>query len=57
MILREANNYKNEDIFCEKRNASTPLGIEPRTFRLPVEDRMLCDLSYGGSTTFLTETC
>ena len=26
-----------EEIFCEKRNASTPLGIEPRTFRLPVE--------------------
>ena len=25
------------EIFCEKRNASTPLGIEPRTFRLPVE--------------------
>ena len=22
---------------CEKRNASTPLGIEPRTFRFPVE--------------------
>ena len=22
--------------FCEKRNASTPLGIEPRTFQLPV---------------------
>ena len=26
-----------EKIFCGKRNASTSLGIEPRTFRLPVE--------------------
>ena len=26
-----------EEIFCEKRNASTLLVIEPRTFRLPVE--------------------
>ena len=26
-----------EEIFCEKRNASTPQGIEPRSFRLPVE--------------------
>ena len=26
--------------FCEKRNASTPLGIEPRTFRLPVESQV-----------------
>ena len=24
-------------VVCEKGNASTPLGIEPRTFRLPVE--------------------
>ena len=31
------NIYITEEIFCEKRNASTPLGIEPRTFRLPVE--------------------
>ena len=30
-------NSSIEEIFCEKRNASTPLGIEPRTFRLPVE--------------------
>ena len=26
-----------EKFFCEKRNASTPLGIEPWTFWLPVE--------------------
>ena len=26
-----------EEIFCEKKNASTPLGIEPRSIRLPVE--------------------
>ena len=32
--------------FCAKRNASIPLGIEPRTFRLSVE----CFLSFGGST-------
>ena len=30
------NVYLN-NFFCEKRNVSTPLGIEPRTFRLLVE--------------------
>ena len=28
---------KIQEIFCRKRNASTPLGNEPRTFRFPVE--------------------
>ena len=27
--------------FCEKRNAFTPLGIEPWTFRLPVESSII----------------
>ena len=31
------NSHVFEEIFSEKRNASTPLGIEPRSFRLPVE--------------------
>ena len=26
-----------EEIFCEKRNASTPLSNDPRSFRLPFE--------------------
>ena len=31
------NRHFVEKFLCEKRNAFTPLGIEPRTFRLPVE--------------------
>ena len=33
----EQYTYKLKGFFCEKRYASTPLGIEPRSFRLPVE--------------------
>ena len=37
LILKQTNISNYYEIFCEKRNASTPLGIEPRSFRLPVE--------------------
>ena len=41
-VFREGLNIRIHEMylknfFCEKRNAFTPLGIEPRTFRLSVE--------------------
>ena len=35
--FREYYNSNFNKIFCEERNAFTSLGIEPRTFQLPVE--------------------
>ena len=43
-----------EKISCEKRNASTSLGIEPKTFRLPVECSIISATEVH--TTFLTES-
>ena len=37
VVASGSRNGNSEEFFCEKRNASTPLGIEPRTFRLPGE--------------------
>ena len=34
--------YIFEKFLCEKKNAFTPLGVEPRTFRLPVECSIIC---------------
>ena len=44
-LARNSKNEKFEEIFCEKRKASTPLGIDPRTFRLPV----ICNRKVLGS--------
>ena len=48
------NNYNYvEKFFCEKRNASTPLGIEAKD--LSIASRMLYHLSYEDSTQFFSQ--